>query len=86
MSDIDEMVELARTHMADGHDRLQCDVCLLALAVIAMAPVIEAARKQAEAHGAYAAAETRVAWMEQARAAYATVLAVRDLDAEARRG
>lgn len=75
MSDIDKAVELARRCLdVGGADYNECDLNTLARAVLAMAPVIEAARTYVL---------TGKADYSQHRA---LVDAALDLDAEARRG
>ena len=84
MTNIDKAVELAREHMADRDAECNCDypTCVLARAVLAMAAVVEAARKQAAAALDTENIDDRH-WCD---ATTATEVAVRTLDAEARRG
>jgi hypothetical protein len=81
VSDIDKAVELAREHLTSVarwkmSDTGDCQMCHLARAVLAMAPVVAAAREQT-------AANEPNDWE---RATNRTEDAIRTLDAEARRG
>jgi len=86
VSDIDKAVELARTFCDEcvGGEGCTCDMCIIARAVLAMSPVVVAARAMADVSKAYwqggASSE------DFARLDDALVAAVRALDAEARRG
>lgn len=80
MTDIDKAVELARTFCDEcaGGEHCTCDMCIIARAVLAMAAVVEASRTVLRA-------STQPKPFVEA-SLNGLDLAIRTLDAEARRG